>query len=97
MSDCGSCGPEGAGRFSEGRELVEFVWNAHGGAVANQPIPNGGLQTRCRGCSEEFVLETFVGMCPHCNGVHAVSPPRSDNEANIQFAGKDFKLPGTPA
>ncbi len=95
MSDCGSCSPGGAGPFSEGRELVEFVWNAHGGAVANQPISNGGLATSCRGCNKEFVLETFVGMCPHCNGVHAVSPPRSDNEANIQFAGKDFKLPGT--
>jgi hypothetical protein len=25
--------------------------------------------------------------------VHAVSPPRCDNPANIQFAGADYKLP----
>lgn len=94
MSDCGSCSPSSAGPFSEGRELVEFVCNAHGGAVRNQSIPNGGLKTKCRSCEGEFVLSTFVGKCPRCGGVHAVSPPRCDNEENIQFAGKDFQLPG---
>ena len=47
MGDCGSCG--GAGPFSVGRELVEFVYNAHGGAVRDQLIPNGGLPTKCQG------------------------------------------------
>ncbi|MEK6791070.1 MAG: hypothetical protein AABY45_05140 [Deltaproteobacteria bacterium] len=93
MSDCGSCGPAGAGPFSEGRELVEFVSQAHGGAVKNAPIQDGGLKTKCQGCGEPFILKTFVGKCPKCGGVHAVSPPRCDDEANIQFAGKDFKLP----
>ena len=93
MSDCGSCSPGGAGPFAEGKELVEFVYNAHGGEVRNQPIPNGGLKTKCRGCGGEFVLTTFVGKCPLCNGVHAVSPPRCDSETNIQFAGKDYQLP----
>jgi len=93
MSDCGSCSPGGAGPFAEGKELVEFVYNAHGGEVRNQPIPNGGLKTKCRGCGGEFVLTTFVGKCPHCSGVHAVSPPRCENETNIQFAGKDYQLP----
>ena len=94
MSDCGSCGPEGAGPFSEGKDLVEFVYSAHGGAVKDQLIPNGGLQTKCHGCGGEFILATFVGQCPHCGGVHAVSPPRCEDQANIQFAGKDFQLPG---
>ena len=60
MSDCDSCAtPGGAGPFSEGRELVEFVNAAHGGAIRNQPIPNGGgLRTNCRGCGKEFILET---------------------------------------
>ncbi len=93
MSDCGSCSPGGAGPFAEGKELVEFVYNAHGGEVRNQPIPNGGLRTKCRGCGGEFVLTTFVGKCPHCSGVHAVSPPRCEDETNIQFAGKDYQLP----
>jgi len=41
MGECGNCGG-GAGPFSEGRELVEFVYSAHGGAVKDQLIPNGG-------------------------------------------------------
>jgi hypothetical protein len=38
------------------------------------------------------VLETFVQSCPSCGGVHAVSPPRANDPAAIQFAGADFKL-----
>ena len=93
MGDCGSCAPGGAGPFSEGLELVEFVYNAHGGAVRNAPIPDGGLDTVCHGCGEKFIMQTFVSKCPKCGGVHAVSPPRCDDAANIQFAGKGYKLP----
>lgn len=92
MGDCGSCGT-GGGPYSEGLELVEFVCNAHGGGVKNMPLPNGGLETKCRGCGEKFVLATFVGKCPKCGGVHAVSPPRCEDPANIQFAGVGYKLP----
>jgi len=92
MGDCGSCG-SGAGPYSEGKELVEFVYNAHGGGLKDQPIPDGGLETKCQGCGEPFVLKTFVGKCPKCDGAHAVSPPCCDDPANIQFAGPDFKLP----
>ena len=49
MGDCGSCG-SGAGPFAEGLELVEFVYNAHGGGLRDHPIPGGGLQTNCQGC-----------------------------------------------
>jgi hypothetical protein len=83
MSECGSCSPGGAGPFSLGRELVEFVYNAHG----------GGLKATCQGCGESFVLRTFVGKCPKCGGIHAVSPPRCNDAANIQFAGKGVTLP----
>ncbi len=93
MGDCMSCGDGRGGPFSEGLELVEFVLQAHGGAVAKAPIPNGGLETNCQGCGQRFVLRTFVGKCPGCGGVHAVSPPRCHDPANIQFAGKDFRLP----
>jgi hypothetical protein len=93
MGECGSCGGGGAGPFSEGRELVEFVHGAHGGAIKDMPIAGGPLETRCQGCGEPFTLNTYVGTCPKCGGVHAVSPPRADNAENIQFAGKDFKLP----
>jgi hypothetical protein len=92
VGTCGSCS-DGPGPFSEGRELVEFVYNAHGGAIRDLPIPNGGLKTVCQGCNEPFVLKTFVGKCPKCGGVHAVSPPRCDDPANIQFAGVGYKLP----
>ena len=87
---CGSCA-EGAGPFAEGRELVEFVSNAHGGVLKEQPIPGDGLQTKCQGCGEAFTLKTYVGACPKCGGVHAVSPPRCHDAANIQFAGADYK------
>jgi len=90
---CGHAGHAGGGPFSEGRELVEFVYQAHGGGLRNQPIAGGGLETACQGCGARFVLQTFVGRCPTCGGVHAVAPPRSDNPANIQFAGADFTLP----
>ena len=91
----GCCSDTGgnSGPFAEGRELVEFVYQAHGGALRFQPLSNGGLETFCQGCSAQFVMETFVCKCPLCGGVHAVSPPRSNDAANIQFAGKDFKLP----
>ncbi len=94
MGDCGSCGPEGGGPFSEGRELVDFVAQAHGGAVAGAPLPSGGLDTKCQGCGEPFKLTTFVGKCPKCGGVHAVSPPRAEDAANIQYAGEGYTLPG---
>ncbi len=93
MGKCGSCCGSGAGPDSEGRELVEFVYNAHEGEIKDQPIPNGGLKTKCQGCGEEFTLETFVGKCPKCGGLHAVSPPRCGDPANIQFAGAGYKLP----
>ena len=89
---CG-CGSGGGGPFAEGRELVEFVSKAHGGAIKDQLLQDGGLKTKCQGCGEPFVLKTFVGKCPKCGGVHAVSPPRCSDAANIQYAGKDFKLP----
>lgn len=92
MGGCGSCST-GAGPFSEGKELVEFVYNAHGGAIKDQPIPNGGLKISCQGCGANFLLKTFVGKCPNCAGVHAVSPPRCDNPSNVQFAGVGYKLP----
>ena len=96
MSGC-ACGNNHGGNggpFAAGRELVEFVYQAHGGALRSQPLPNGGLATHCQGCGAPFTLTTFVASCPSCGGVHAVSPPRSDNAANIQFAGSDFSLPG---
>lgn len=92
MGNCGSCG-NGAGPFAEGRELVEFVYNAHGGGLRNKAISSTGLETVCGGCGAAFVLKTFVGKCPECGGVHAVSPPRSFDPANIQFAGKGYILP----
>ncbi len=93
----GCCSDNGGqtGPFAEGRELVEFVYQAHGGGLRDQPVPNNGLATLCQGCSAEFTLTTFVGKCPACDGVHAVSPPRSDDAANIQFAGQGYRLPET--
>ena len=93
MGTCGSCETGGGGPFSEGRELVEFVVGAHGGAIKDLPISSGALETVCQGCGETFKLETHVGTCPKCGDVHAVSPPRSGDATNIQFAGTDYKLP----
>lgn len=90
MCDCGSSRIAGAGPFASGRTLVEFVMNAHGGAIAGSALPNGGLETVCQGCGMTFVLRTFVQGCPHCGGVHAVSPPRATDPAAVQFAGSDF-------
>lgn len=94
MSGCGcGCGDgTGGGPFSKGRELVEFVYNAHDGGVRDMPIRNGGIVTTCQGCSTEFTLKTYVGQCPACGGVHAVAPMHPTAE-NIQFAGKEFVLP----
>ncbi|MGA7828583.1 MAG: hypothetical protein WCA04_13025 [Geobacteraceae bacterium] len=92
MGNCAGCG-NGAGPFAEGKELVEFVYNAHGGAIRNKPIASGSLRTVCQGCGAGFILETYVGTCPACGGVHAVSPPRSSDPDNIQFAGKSYQLP----
>ena len=95
MSDC-ACGGghhAGGGPFSEGRDLVEFVAQAHGGGLRDSPIPSGALKTTCQGCGAPFTLTTFVGACPQCHGVHAVAPPRSSDAANIQFAGEGYQLP----
>ncbi len=91
MSGCGCRGGVG-GPFSKGRELVEFVVAAHGGTVKDQPIASGYLDTACQGCGVTFTLETYVGKCPDCGGVHAVAPMNPTVEY-IQFAGNDYKLP----
>ncbi len=92
MGECGNCSG-GAGPFAEGKDLVEFVYAAHGGAVKDMPLPCGELATTCQGCGEAFTLKKFVDKCPKCEGVHAVSPPRCEDAANIQFAGVGYKLP----
>ena len=91
ISGCGCGGGNGAGPFSKGRELVEFVYNAHGGSVRDLPITRGALETNCQGCGVAFRLETYLGTCPDCGGVHAVAPMNPTVE-NIQFAGKDFSF-----
>lgn len=93
MAGCSNCG-NGGGPFAEGRELVEFVAAAHGGQLRGQAIPGGGLSATCQGCGAAFTLATFVGACPGCGGVHAVSPPRSADPAAIQYAGDGFRLAG---
>lgn len=92
MGDCGCGHSSGVGPFAEGRDLVEFVSNAHGGTLKNQSLPSGGLLTICQGCGTAFTLATFVGSCPECGGVHAVSPPRCGDPDNIQFAGVGYLL-----
>ncbi|HEX9023372.1 MAG TPA: hypothetical protein VF799_06005 [Geobacteraceae bacterium] len=92
MGNCGCGHGAGVGPFAEGRDLVEFVAQAHGGALRTRPLPYGGLPATCQGCGVPFTLETFVGSCPACGGVHAVSPPRCEDPANIQFAGAGFRL-----
>jgi hypothetical protein len=91
MSGCG-CSSGNGGPFSKGRDLVDFVFHAHGGAVRDQKIMQGPLATVCQGCGAPFRLETYLGLCPECGGVHAVAPmaPTADK---IQFAGKDYQLP----
>jgi len=95
MSNCACGGGHhgGGGPFALGKDLVDFVARAHGGTKRNAPIPGGGLATNCQGCGAPFTLTTFVGGCPQCGGVHAVAPPRSDDAANIQFAGAGYLLP----
>jgi hypothetical protein len=91
MCECGSSQTQGVGPFASGRALVEFVLNAHGGAVAASALPNG-LAHNCQGCGVSFVLETFVQSCPACGGVHAISPPRASDPMAIQYAGSDFVM-----
>jgi len=94
MAECGCGNAEGTagGPFSKGQELVEFVCNAHGGTVRNQPISQGAIDISCQGCGAAFTLNTYVGQCPECGGAHAVAPMHPVAE-NVQFAGADFKLP----
>ena len=94
MSNCGCGHSAGSGPFSEGRDLVEFVYNAHGGGLRDSSIPSGTINTTCQGCGAAFTLTTFVGKCPDCGGVHAIAPPRSSDPEAIQFAGVDYTLPG---
>lgn len=92
MGNCGCGHANGEGPFAEGRELVEFVSRAHGGTLRGQPLPGSGLAAICQGCGAAFVMTTFVASCPACGGVHAISPPRCTDAANIQFAGTDYEL-----
>lgn len=96
MGTCGCGHAVGKGPFAEGKELVEFVAGAHGGALRNRPLTGDGLVTACQGCGASFTLATFVAACPACGGVHAVSPPRSSDPANIQFAGAGYRLEDLP-
>lgn len=93
MSGCGcGCNNGSGGPFSKGIDLVEFVLQAHGGAIRDQKIMQGPIATTCQGCGAPFSLETYLGRCPECGGIHAVAP-MSPTAANIQFAGKDYRLP----
>lgn len=94
MAECGCNNAEGGagGPFSKGRELVEFVYNAHGGTVRDQAIAQGALEIVCGGCKASFTLKTYVGLCPECGGVHGVAPMNPVVE-NVQFAGVGFTLP----
>lgn len=94
MAGCGCTHEAGGagGPFSKGKDLVEFVCNAHGGAMCDQPISQGALDIICQGCKASFTLETYVGKCPECGGVHAVAPMHPVAE-NVQFAGIEFTLP----
>lgn len=93
MSGCGcGCDSTGGGPFAKGKELVEFVFQAHGGSIREQKILQGPLATLCQGCNAPFILETYLGLCPECGGVHAVAPI-SPTVENIQYAGKDYRLP----
>ena len=94
MSGCGchNAFDGTGGPFSKGKALVEFVCNAHGGAVRDQPIARGALDIVCQGCQAAFILETYVGKCPACGGVHAVAPVDPVAE-KVQFAGIGFTLP----
>jgi hypothetical protein len=94
MTGCGCSGGAvgSAGPFSKGRELVEFVYNAHGGSVRGQRIARGAVEIVCQGCQASFLLETYLGTCPECGGVHAVAPMDPVAE-NVQFAGVDYRLP----
>jgi hypothetical protein len=93
MSGCGcGCSSGGGGPFSQGRELVDFVFHAHGGSVRDQKILQGPLAAVCQGCGAPFLLETYLGRCPACGGVHAVAPLAPAAE-KIQFAGKGYQLP----
>ncbi len=93
MSDCGCGSASGTGGpFSKGKELVDFVFHAHGGAVRDQQIMRGPIETVCQGCKKPFTLETYLGQCSECGGVHAVAPMNPTAE-NIQYGGSDYTLP----
>jgi len=92
MGSCGCGHGAGSGPYAEGRDLVDFVARAHGGALRARPLPEE-LQTSCGGCGQTLTLTTFVATCPACGGVHAVSPPRCDDADNIQYAGAGYTLP----
>jgi hypothetical protein len=91
MSGCGCGNGFGGtnGPFSKGKELVEFVYNAHGGTVRDQPIIRGALEIKCQGCNTSFTLKTYLGKCPECDGFHAVAPMNPVAE-NVQFGGVGF-------
>ncbi len=91
MSGCG-CGTESDGPFGKGKELVEFVYNAHGGTVRDSPNARGPIEVFCQGCNVPFTMETYLAKCPQCGGVHAVAPMNPVPE-NVQFAGEDYVLP----
>jgi hypothetical protein len=93
MSGCGcGCNSSEGGPYSKGRDLVDFVFHAHGGAIRDQKIMQGPLATVCQECKAAFQLKTYLGLCPECGGVHAVAPLLPTAE-NIQYAGKDYRLP----
>lgn len=91
MSGCGCRGGNGAGPFSKGKELVEFVYHAHGGTIRDMSISRGAIETNCQGCGAAFRLETYLGSCPVCAGVHAVAPMNPTVE-NIQYGGKELSF-----
>ena len=41
-------------------------------------------------CGQEFVMNTFVDVCPHCNMTYGVTPCSQKDKKNIQAAGINY-------
>ena len=41
-------------------------------------------------CGEEFVMETFVSVCPNCKMTYGVTPCSQSDKENIKPAGINY-------
>ncbi len=74
-----------SGSFKNGEEIALKVRSM---GFSEQPMPMA-LTITCVDCKNDFEMETYESICPHCQMIYAVTPCHAFDADNVMAAGKN--------